>query len=84
MSVYSSNVTPNTVLTDDLWNNLRKDVLQRHLSGTLADRPSPDGYGLFYYATDTYELYYSDGSTWTLVGGEAFIFGISLIGGGGR
>ena len=49
-------------------------------AGLAADRPDASmirvddrGRGSFYYATDTNVLYYSDGSTWTTVGGSGDI-----------
>jgi len=86
MSVYSSDVTPTTSFTDDLWNNLRKDVLERHLSGDLLARPAPDGYGLFFFVKSggDEKLYYSDGANWYEVGHQdiaELAFFLGLLGG---
>jgi hypothetical protein len=55
--------------------NVRTDVMQRLslLSGTLANRPTPEtvnaswggsGYGLTYFATDTLQLFQWNGAAW--------------------
>lgn len=57
---------------------LRIDVMQRMslLSGTLANRPTPEtvnatwggaGYGLTYYATDTFQLFQWNGAAWVQI-----------------
>lgn len=56
--------------------NLKNDIMQRMslLSGTLANRPTPEtvnatwggsGYGLIYLATDTKQLFQWNGASWT-------------------
>lgn len=45
-------------------------LINRIRFGTLADRPSASEQHRFYYATDTHELYYDDGSAWHLIAAE--------------
>jgi hypothetical protein len=66
--------------------NLRVDVMQRMslLSGTLANRPTPEvvnatwggaGFGLLYFATDTSQVFQWNGAAWVDV--SLLILGIS-------
>jgi len=87
MAVYSEEVTPNDSLTSTKWNNLRKDTLERHLSGDLANLPATDGYGLLYMGTSGGEekVNYSTGTEWKKVGHidmTELAFFLSLLGGG--
>jgi len=87
MAVYSEEVTPNDSLTSTKWNNLRKDALERHLSGDAANLPVADGYGLLYMVTSggDEKVYYSTGTEWKEVGHidiTELAFFLGLLGGG--
>lgn len=45
-------------------------LIQRTRFGALADRPDAGEADRFYYATDTHELYFDDGSAWHLIAAE--------------
>src|SRR5882762_9182701 len=78
-NVWDTTFPPDTqaanLLGQDL-RNFRTDVMQRMslLSGTFANRPTPEtvnatwggaGYGLLYFSTDTGQIFQWNGAAWT-------------------
>jgi hypothetical protein len=78
-NVWDTTFPPDTQLANLLGQdlrNLRVDVMQRMslLSGTLANRPTPEivnatwggaGFGLLFFATDTNQIFQWSGAAWT-------------------
>jgi len=69
--------------------NFRTDVMQRMalMSGTLANRPTPEivnatwggaGYGLLYFSTDTRQIFQWNGGAWVDIT-ASFSFGVPVV-----
>src|SRR6266849_5795840 len=91
-NVWDITTPPDTQLANLLGQdlrNLKDDVMQRMslLSGTLANRPTPEsvnatwggaGFGLLYFATDTNQIFQWNGAAWVDIT-TSFFSGYKLL-----